>query len=360
MATRTISLLGINSSMTGVIASYCHLLKKQLIDQWVVNRENHHSDVVIVDSDCSDNVDCTNSIKIIIGNSQTASDGTIGFSLNLPVTSSKVVKLLNDISLNRTFKKRDFIADKKIFSLKKMFSRFIPSAINTRVRQKSLQVKKTNSVVNQLLRISNPGFDKNLKVVFLGRPGSGKTTAISSVGRFFIGSDVKATDSVGLLKEQTTIGIDYNECSFQNGTKLRLYGTPGQIRYDYIQNQTVKNTDIYIILVDLTSVAPFAEFIYYKNIIESAGNTDALKVAAFTHNDIREHSPITLSKEIRLKYHSEILTVKLDVRKKEEVLLMLENVAKIQLSDVPMQQSYAENSMFKPIKKSLFNSLLPR
>ncbi|MCF6318072.1 MAG: hypothetical protein L3J83_02170 [Proteobacteria bacterium] len=348
--------------MAGVFASYCQLLKKQLIDQWVVNRENHHSDVVIVDSDCSDNIDCTNSIKIIIGDFQIATNANdaVDFSLNLPVTSSKVVKLLNDISLNRTFKKRNFIADKKNFSLKKMLSKFIPSAIHTRVRRKSQQSKNAKSVVNQLLRISNPGFDKHLKVVFLGRPWSGKTTAISSVGESFIGSDVKATDSVGLLKEQTTIGIDYNECSFENGTKLRLYGTPGQIRYDYVQSQTVKNADIYIILVDLTSVAPFAEFIYYKNIIESAGNTEALKVAAFTHNDIREHNPVTLSKEIRLKYHSEILTVKLDVRKREEVLLMLENVAKIQLSDVPIQQDYAENSMFKPIKKSLLTSLLPR
>ncbi|MBL4659164.1 MAG: hypothetical protein JKY19_02320 [Alcanivoracaceae bacterium] len=195
--------------------------------------------------------------------------------------------------------------------------------------------------------LCNPDNKRTLKVVFLGRPGSGKTTAISSASTdTHLTTEVRTTDSVSLIKDKTTIGIDYGECNFDNNLTLRLYGTPGQRRYDYLQTQTIAKTDIYVILVDLSSVAPFAEFMYYKEIIDSSGNDAALRVVAFTHYDMREHEMTQLSKEIRHKYHSEILTLKIDTRKKDEVRLMLKKTAQIKLSSLPSEQYYIENNLF--------------
>ena len=62
------------------------------------------------------------------------------------------------------------------------------------------------------------------KVVFLGSPGSGKTTALQTVsdGKA-LGSEVAATDIVAKDKEKTTVGIDYSEVQVNDGLKLQLF-----------------------------------------------------------------------------------------------------------------------------------------
>lgn len=342
---RLISFIGVEKSVIGIIASYCHFLKPKLNDHWVVHRFDEKSEVVIVSQNEANFQNNDLQIKIVLGGADRVSRGKDEglvkvYNLPIPIHSSQILKVLNASSEHK-FKKQTS-GSKYSFSLKNIFSRFL---------HKSTPVEKTNKnkslkMANKLLNLKKSQLN-TLKVVFLGRPGSGKTTAVSSAGSDnMLTSEVNATDSVGLLKKQTTIGIDYNECTFNNEIKLRLYGTPGQKRYDYVQNQTVTRADIYVILVDLSSVAPFAEFLYYKDIIDSSGNDKALRVVAFTHYDISEHNMMQLSKEIRHKCHGEVLTVKIDTRKKDEVKFMLEKSARLRLGSVPQNQFYAENSLF--------------
>jgi small GTP-binding protein len=210
--------------------------------------------------------------------------------------------------------------------------------------------QKTQKISNKIIQLQNHNNTKSLKIVFLGRPGSGKTTAVTSASSTLAyTSDVSTTDMTSILKDKTTIGIDYGEFNPQDNIKLRLYGTPGQRRYDYVQTQTVAKADIYIILIDLSSVAPFAEFMYYKEIIEFAGNENALRLAAFTHYDLKEHSMTQLCKEIRHKHHGEILTVKIDTRNQQEVRNILSNLAHYILDkNTSLSQIYQQNHVDIP------------
>ncbi|RYE99381.1 MAG: hypothetical protein EOO78_14385 [Oxalobacteraceae bacterium] len=72
------------------------------------------------------------------------------------------------------------------------------------------------------------------KIVVLGSMGAGKSTLVRTLaqGRI-VDTDVANTDSAS-DKLATTVAMDYADLDLPNGDRLRLYGTPGQQRFDFI------------------------------------------------------------------------------------------------------------------------------
>ncbi len=352
---RMVSILGVSSNIESILSSYFHLLKPKLDDHWVIDRFADKSEIIISSPELDESIIDYAKVIIIIGENievqrvkeQNNKASIIG--MLFPINSSKIIETLNKVSKMMPSLNNPIIKTKQQFSLKNLFSRFMvkrkdsPSDTSP-VNKETLN--KPYNIADKIMRLKNNNSKHFLKIVLLGRPGSGKTTAVTSASNDnVLTSEVSATDSVGLLKEKTTIGIDY--CEYEsNNIVMRIYGTPGQRRYDYVQSQTVARADIYIILVDLSSVAPFAEFLYYKDIIDKTGNSKALKVAAFTHFDIKENSMLKLSREIRRKCQGEVLTVKIDTRNRDEVRFMLNNVSQMKLGGSPISQHYSENQLF--------------
>ena len=58
-------------------------------------------------------------------------------------------------------------------------------------------------------------------------------------------TEVEATDTVATLKTRTTIALDYGECEVDR-YRLRLYGTPGQLRFAHMIRQRLAATDALI------------------------------------------------------------------------------------------------------------------
>ena len=110
------------------------------------------------------------------------------------------------------------------------------------------------------------------KILFSGTTGAGKTTAIGAVSDIPpLSTDVRNTDT-GLAKEMTTVGLDYGELTLDGGDKLRLYGTPGQKRFDFMWKILSKGALGLIILVDNRQTDPLADLDMYlegfKQLIE--------------------------------------------------------------------------------------------
>ena len=103
------------------------------------------------------------------------------------------------------------------------------------------------------------------KILFSGTTGAGKTTAIGQVSEIPpMSTDVRNTDS-GLSKEMTTVGMDYGEVTLEGGDKLRLYGTPGQKRFDFMWKILSKGALGLIILIDNRQSDPLADLDMYLN-----------------------------------------------------------------------------------------------
>ncbi len=356
-STRVMCTHNLSKSTTSLLRAYCHLLKNQLNNKWIIHYTNDAMAEVVFISDEYTNTTLNKSqyiVRIVDKKKPRQSDSsTTEHLLYLPIGSTELVKTLNKISallVNKTHAKSKFK-----FSIKKILTSFIYGKNKDRksIIKKPPAPIKTTPLTDRLLNMSDPKLLKKLKVVFLGRPGSGKTTAIiSAQSKNLVICDVNATDSIGLLKEQTTIGIDYCDCNYENGIQLKIFGTPGQGRYSYLQLQTVNNADIYVILVDLTSVAPLSEFQYYNDILESPGaNPNAIKLVAFTHFDIKEHDVVSLSKIIKRKCNGQVITAILDPRDRKRVRDLLEEIALISLEQKPINSVYNYNTKIINLKQ---------
>ena len=101
------------------------------------------------------------------------------------------------------------------------------------------------------------------KILFSGTTGAGKTTAIAAVSEIPpLSTDVRNTDA-GLAKQMTTVGLDYGEVTLDGGEKLRLYGTPGPKRFDFMWKILAPGSLGLIILIDNRQPNPLADLDMY-------------------------------------------------------------------------------------------------
>lgn len=101
------------------------------------------------------------------------------------------------------------------------------------------------------------------KILFSGTIGAGKTTAIGCVSECPpLTTDVRNHDT-GLAKSMTTVGLDYGEVTLEGGDMLRLYGTPGQKRFDFMWKILSRGALGLIVLVDNRQADPLADLDMY-------------------------------------------------------------------------------------------------
>lgn len=101
------------------------------------------------------------------------------------------------------------------------------------------------------------------KLLFTGPMGAGKTTAIAAVSEVApVITDVQNTDQ-SVLKERTTVGLDFGLLSLDNGDRVRLFGTPGQMRFDFLWKILAKNVLGIIILIDNSKPKPLDDLGVY-------------------------------------------------------------------------------------------------
>jgi len=101
------------------------------------------------------------------------------------------------------------------------------------------------------------------KIVFTGPPGAGKTTAIAMLSDIPPAlTDVRNTDA-SLGKEHTTVGLDFGQVDLGNGQCVRLFGTPGQLRFDFMWRIVATDALGLVILIDNTRPDPLDDFSTY-------------------------------------------------------------------------------------------------
>lgn len=163
------------------------------------------------------------------------------------------------------------------------------------------------------------------KILFTGTMGAGKTTAIGAVSETPpIVTDVENND-LSHSKARTTVGLDFGQFTLDNGDRIRLFGTPGQSRFDFLWKILSKNALGMIILSDNTRPDPLADLRVYLE-----GFSDDLKSmpCAIGVGRLDQSPSPSLDDYIdELARHNLVLPVlEVDVRKREDVLLLIDTL----------------------------------
>jgi signal recognition particle receptor subunit beta len=163
------------------------------------------------------------------------------------------------------------------------------------------------------------------KILFTGTMGAGKTTAIASVSETPpIVTDVANTD-LSVAKAKTTVGMDYGQLTLDNGDRLRLFGTPGQTRFDFLWKILARNALGLIILIDNSRPAPLEDLaIYLDGFADDLANLPCVigvgRMETHAAPDVDRYGEMLAARDLIIP------VIALDVRQRGDVLLLIDTL----------------------------------
>ena len=161
------------------------------------------------------------------------------------------------------------------------------------------------------------------KILFTGTMGAGKTTAIAAVSETPpIVTDVTNNDA-SHAKARTTVGLDFGQFTLDSGDRIRMFGTPGQSRFDFMWKILAKNALGMIILTDNSRADPLADLRVYLE--GFADDLDTMPCVVGIGRLQTHPSPSMDDYIDELARHQRVLPVlDVDVRKKGDVLMLID------------------------------------
>ena len=162
------------------------------------------------------------------------------------------------------------------------------------------------------------------KILFTGTMGAGKTTAICAVsGVKMVKTEAANTDRQLFNKATTTVGFDYGEVGLEDGSVLRLYGTPGQQRFAFLWKIVARGAIGAVILVDNSRPQPlddmaiyldnFRQFVDIGGVVIAVGRMDTHATPS-----VDDYYQYLAERDLMLPVFA------VDVRKSEDVLMLLD------------------------------------
>ena len=104
------------------------------------------------------------------------------------------------------------------------------------------------------------------KIIFTGPVGAGKTTAITAISDTPpIKTDAAASDMTLNRKGHTTVAMDYGVLHLDEQTKVHLYGTPGQERFDFMWEILTHGGLGLVLMLDNSRKNPMKDMQFFLN-----------------------------------------------------------------------------------------------
>ena len=182
-----------------------------------------------------------------------------------------------------------------------------------------------------------------LKFIFTGTPGAGKTTAIAAISDFPpVSTDAFVTDELIEVKEGTTVAMDFGELTLDSGERIGLYGTPGQERFRHMWEILINGGLGLIILVDNSRPDPIADLrMYLDNFKQFILDTGA--VIGITRSDLNPKIGLQNYQDFLEKEGWVLPIFEADARSKDDVLLLLDMLmATVEMNNSMNQDIYDE------------------
>lgn len=162
------------------------------------------------------------------------------------------------------------------------------------------------------------------KIVFGDTMGAGKTQAITSLSDIpVLTTEAVNTDLQAHEKMMTTVGIDYGEILLDNETKIGLYGTPGQDRFDFIWSIITKGAIGIVILIDHSAANPIQDLDFYLKAFQAHHHNIVIGI---THLDDKPERPTVIYRDYLKQHGLNNALFFIDARKQADVLLLVETL----------------------------------
>lgn len=153
------------------------------------------------------------------------------------------------------------------------------------------------------------------KFLFIGTPGAGKTTAIAAVSDTPpICTDVPSSEE----QRNTTVALDFGEVGLEDGTRLGVYGVPGQARFDFLWPVLAPGTLGVALLLDAREdpASPRIDWLlaqYRRHL------ADAELLLGITHTDCAGAAPLAHYREMAHAHGLDCPVLALDARDPAQV-----------------------------------------
>lgn len=168
--------------------------------------------------------------------------------------------------------------------------------------------------------------NNSYKIIIAGPVGAGKTEAIRMLSdKGVVTTEAIATDDVKNMKKTTTVAMDYGIMKLDNGEQVRLYGTPGQKRFDFMWEILSENSLGLILLLKATEPDPVADLDYYLTNFSPLIKSSAL-VVGITH---AEEMSWMLHQQISDYLHERGIPANVmvvDARKREQMQMLVRSL----------------------------------
>lgn len=167
---------------------------------------------------------------------------------------------------------------------------------------------------------------QELKIVFTGPMGAGKTTAIAAISDTPpVLTDVVNNDHAAFDKDTTTVALDYGQIMLDNGVAVRLYGTPGQDRFAFMRQVLCRGAIGIVLLLDGSHENALGSLESFMGDIRTLDPMPALVVGI--GRSPSSNSPVVTQCTALLERMGFNLPVfRVDVRRREDVLLLIETL----------------------------------
>ena len=160
---------------------------------------------------------------------------------------------------------------------------------------------------------------KENKIIFTGPVGVGKTTAIAALSDDPpVKTDARASDMTLVRKGHTTVAMDYGVIRLDGDTKVHLYGTPGQERFNFMWEILSKGSMGLILLLDNTRANPLKDLTFFLDAFKDLLKTAPL-VVGVTKMDVRSLPGIDGYQKYLAQHNFNVPVFEVDARQEEDV-----------------------------------------
>ena len=166
----------------------------------------------------------------------------------------------------------------------------------------------------------------NHKIIFSGPVGAGKTTAITSISDIpTVRTEEAASDETKDIKDTTTVALDYGAIILQDSTRIHLYGTPGQKRFDFMWEILTNGGIGLLLLIDGSDSNAINNLKFFLSSFKNFINKTSV-VVGITKQDVNKKYNLEEYQEVLNKGLPVVPIYEIDARSKKDVSLMVETL----------------------------------